>query len=92
MPETPKDVAALILKKSRSLLSDGGTPAHPPAMLGSAPAHDTPFIADGSVALTVTSPPFLDIVPVRFGIADAAAHLHVPLLLSRYGYSPYRGS
>jgi hypothetical protein len=58
----PKDVAALILKKSRALLSDGGTPEHPPAILGSAPAHDTPFIANGSVALTVTSPPFLDIV------------------------------
>jgi 5-hydroxyisourate hydrolase len=37
-------------------------------------------------------PPFLDIVPVRFGIADAAAHYHVPLLLSPYGYSTYRGS
>lgn len=58
----PKDIAALILRKSRSLLSDGGTPAHPPANLGSAPAHDTSYIADGSVTLTVTSPPFLDIV------------------------------
>ena len=58
----PKDVAALILKKSRALLADGGMAAHPPATLGSAPAHDTPFIADGSVTLTVTSPPFLDIV------------------------------
>lgn len=58
----PKDIAALILRKSRSLLSDGGTPAHPPAILGSAKAHDTAYIADGSVTLTVTSPPFLDIV------------------------------
>lgn len=58
----PKDIAALILRKSRSLLSDGGTSPHPPAILGSAPAHDTPYIAEGSVTLTVTSPPFLDIV------------------------------
>lgn len=58
----PKDIAALILKKSRSLLADGVMAAHPPAMLGSAPAKDTGFIPDGSVALTVTSPPFLDIV------------------------------
>lgn len=58
----PKDIAALILRKSRSLLSDGGTPVHPPAILGSAKAHDTAYIADGSVTLTVTSPPFLDIV------------------------------
>ncbi|WP_417767619.1 hydroxyisourate hydrolase [Stappia sp.] len=37
-------------------------------------------------------PPFLDVVPLRFGIADAAAHYHVPLLLSPFGYSTYRGS
>lgn len=35
---------------------------------------------------------FLDQVPIRFGIADAQAHYHVPLLLSPYGYSTYRGS
>lgn len=38
------------------------------------------------------APLFLDRVPIRFGIADAAAHYHVPLLLSPYGYSTYRGS
>ncbi len=58
----PKNVAALILKKTKSLLAEGGMPDHPPAILGSAPADDTPFIADGSVSLVVTSPPFLDIV------------------------------
>ena len=35
---------------------------------------------------------FADIVPVRFTIADAAQHYHVPLLLSPFGYSTYRGS
>jgi 5-hydroxyisourate hydrolase len=35
---------------------------------------------------------FLDEIPIRFHIADAAAHYHVPLLLSPYGYSTYRGS
>ena len=39
-----------------------------------------------------TDPLFLDVVPVRFGIADPAQHYHVPLLLSAYGYSTYRGS
>jgi 5-hydroxyisourate hydrolase len=39
-----------------------------------------------------TEPLFLDIVPIRFGITDAEAHYHVPLLLSPYGYSTYRGS
>lgn len=35
---------------------------------------------------------FLDEIPIRFGISDAAAHYHVPLLLSGFGYSTYRGS
>ncbi|MEX5727383.1 5-hydroxyisourate hydrolase [Rhodovulum iodosum] len=38
------------------------------------------------------TPRFLDEIPIRFGIADGAAHYHVPLLLSPYGYSTYRGS
>jgi 5-hydroxyisourate hydrolase len=37
-------------------------------------------------------PLFLDQVPIRFGMSDPAAHYHVPLLLSPYGYSTYRGS
>jgi 5-hydroxyisourate hydrolase len=35
---------------------------------------------------------FLDVIPIRFGVDDAADHYHVPLLLSPYGYSTYRGS
>jgi 5-hydroxyisourate hydrolase len=38
------------------------------------------------------TPPFLDRVPVRFGIADADAHYHVPLLASPWSYTTYRGS
>jgi 5-hydroxyisourate hydrolase len=37
-------------------------------------------------------PAFLESVPVRFGIAAAGEHYHVPLLVSPYGYSTYRGS
>ena len=37
-------------------------------------------------------PPFLDVVVVRIGIADASGDYHVPLLLSPYGYSTYRGT
>lgn len=37
------------------------------------------------------SPAFLDLIPIRFGIADVR-HYHVPLLVSPYGYSTYRGS
>ena len=35
---------------------------------------------------------FLDQIPIRFGIADADQHFHVPLLLSPFSYSTYRGS
>lgn len=38
------------------------------------------------------TPRFLDLIPIRFGISDPAAHYHVPLLLSPFGYSTYRGS
>jgi len=35
---------------------------------------------------------FLDEIPIRFGVADAGAHYHVPLLISPFAYSTYRGS
>jgi len=35
---------------------------------------------------------FLNIIPIQFSISDTARHYHVPLLLSAYGYSTYRGS
>jgi 5-hydroxyisourate hydrolase len=35
---------------------------------------------------------FLDEIPIRFGVPDATAHYHVPLLISPFGYSTYRGS
>lgn len=35
---------------------------------------------------------FLDQIPIRFGIDDPESHYHVPLLISPYGYSTYRGS
>lgn len=37
-------------------------------------------------------PPFVDEVVLRFGIADVSAHYHVPLLVSPWSYSTYRGS
>jgi hypothetical protein len=57
-----RDVDAIILKKSRGLIADGFPPPHPPALLLTGPADATPLIADGSVDLVITSPPFLDIV------------------------------
>lgn len=43
-------------------------------------------------AVDVSSPAFLDGVPIEFGIADVDAHYHVPLLCSPWSYSTYRGS
>ena len=62
--QTPpvRDIAALVLRKSRSLLADGVPPAHPPAVLTTGPAHAAPELPDASVSLVVTSPPFLDVV------------------------------
>jgi 5-hydroxyisourate hydrolase len=39
-----------------------------------------------------SAPPFLDRIPICFGVSDPSAHYHVPLLVSPYGYSSYRGS
>ena len=57
----PRDVARLILKKSRALLAEGGPPRLE-GLLGTGDAARTPFIPSGSIALVVTSPPFLDVV------------------------------
>jgi hypothetical protein len=57
-----RDVGALILRKTRALLADGVPAPHPAPLLLTAPADATAALADASVALVVTSPPFLDIV------------------------------
>jgi 5-hydroxyisourate hydrolase len=45
-----------------------------------------------ATGVPLTDPPFLDVVVIRFGVSDGAGNYHVPLLLSPYGYSTYRGS
>ncbi len=47
------------------------------------------FKASGAA---VSEPPFLDVVLVDFAVADPETHHHVPLLVSPFGYSTYRGS
>ena len=47
------------------------------------------FSAQG---LTLAQPPFLDRVTLRFGVCDADASYHIPLLISPWSYSTYRGS
>jgi len=44
------------------------------------------------IGVPIESPRFLNEIPIRFGISDDSRHYHVPLLLSHYGYTTYRGS
>ena len=52
--------------------------------------HAAAYLRASGTALPDT--PFLDEIVIAFGIDDADQHYHVPLLLSPYGYSTYRGS
>jgi len=45
-----------------------------------------------SLGTAAADPPFLDHVPIRFTIAEPDGHYHVPLLVSPWSYSTYRGS
>ncbi len=45
-----------------------------------------------AAGVSLPEPPFLDVVTIAFGIAADAGHTHVPLLVSAYAYSTYRGS
>ena len=69
------------------------------------PLLDTPQLAPGryrllfevapyfrSRGVVLPDPPFIDTVQIDFGIADATSHYHVPLLVSPWSYSTYRGS
>ncbi|MCW3837405.1 hydroxyisourate hydrolase [Sphingomonas canadensis] len=42
--------------------------------------------------VALPDPPFLDVVAIAFGMAEADGHYHVPLLVTPFGYSTYRGS
>jgi len=46
----------------------------------------------GAAGIALPDPPFVDEVVLDFGVADAQAHYHVPLLVSPWSYSTYRGS
>ena len=50
------------------------------------------FHAGAYLGNTGDGPAFLDLIPLRFGIADETAHYHVPLLVSPFSFTTYRGS
>ena len=74
--------------------ADGRCPDLAPPWLAPGPYSLRFAVADYFRALGVElpDPPFLDEVTVDFGIAAEGGHYHVPLLVSPYGYSTYRGS
>ena len=43
------------------------------------------------LGVALSDPPFLDVVTIRFGLPEPEGHVHVPLLVSPYGYTTYRG-
>ena len=49
------------------------------------------YFAKGSI-VTLADPPFLDAIPVCFSLAEPEGHYHVPLLVTPWSYSTYRGS
>jgi 2-oxo-4-hydroxy-4-carboxy-5-ureidoimidazoline decarboxylase len=49
-----------------------------------------PYFAAREV--TMSDPPFLDQIPLRFSVSDPEGHLHVPLLVTPWSYATYRGS
>ena len=69
---------------------DGRTDA--PLLLDATPGTYELTFEAGDYLRQEPDPPFLDQITIRFGIADSAGNYHVPLLLSPYGYSTYRGS
>ena len=46
----------------------------------------------GARGVTLSDPPYLDVVPIRFSIAEPEGHYHVPLVMTPWSYSTYRGS
>jgi 5-hydroxyisourate hydrolase-like protein (transthyretin family) len=60
-------------------------------LLGATMGRLTTHVLDTAAGKPAADPPFLDVVPVQFGITEDTPY-HVPLLVSPYGYSTYRGS
>lgn len=81
---------------AEGILGADGALAHPivsdvlPAGAYEVIFHAGAFFANASLGLS--EPPFLDLVPFRFNIADPARHYHLPLKITPWGFSLYRGA
>jgi 5-hydroxyisourate hydrolase len=91
-----REAGTATLMTSTQTNSDGRCPA--PLLEGAAPHigrysltfHVAAYFR--SIGVALNDPPFLDEVVIDFGIADPAQNHHVPLLVSPWSYSTYRGS
>lgn len=87
--------ATRTLLRSMTTNADGRTDGHIlPAAEFVTGSYELVFFAGAyldSCGLDLAEPKFLDQIPVRFGMSEAS-HYHVPLLLSPYSFSTYRGS
>ena len=86
-----------VLVKRVTLNDDGRSPAGPLIADGQVEKGTYRLVFEvaayfRSRGVAVGDPPFLDVVTLDFGLAEPAQHYHVPLLVSPWSYSTYRGS
>jgi len=86
----PAAGVAVVLRRDGTEVEAVVTDADGRARFGAVPAGE--YELEFAVGDYFGEAPFLDRVPVRFRVADADAHYHVPLLVSPWAYSTYRGS
>ena len=80
---------------AEGLLAANGALAHPIGQAAAAGTYEVLFhVGDyfRSTGAPASTPPFLDVVPFRFTIADPNQHYHLPLKLTPWGFSLFRGS
>ena len=88
---------AATLVKKRTLSADGRTPDGPLYNDGELKIGTYRLVFDVATyfkarGVELPEPNFLNLVTLDFGVADASRHYHVPLLVSPWAYSTYRGS
>jgi 5-hydroxyisourate hydrolase len=92
----PANGIEIVLKRGGEVIARALTNADGRAVLLESDAIETGLyeltFSVGPYFQTGVEPPFLQDVVVRFGIADGSANHHIPLLVSPYGYTTYRGS
>jgi 5-hydroxyisourate hydrolase len=86
----PAEGVPVVLRRGGAVLAQTATDADGRATFGD--VGEGIFELEFAVGAYFGEQPFLDRIPIRFTIADAGAKYHVPLLVSPWAYSTYRGS